>query len=236
MRVDVEEASHASPSLTHDRAQAVTNVVTDFLIYALPLPTFFTLKLRKRQKAGLLVVFSLSTFVVLAGSFRTHQVIKILHGTYDVTWNGFEMWIWTAVEVNLGVICGCIPMMQPLFKYFGEGVRRTSKSTLETTRARFETTRVRVETAVPRQEKAVTTQAAPWFGNLRWELGSDWLGSLASSLGRGTRVDEESGAGPSAPRVSRMEDSGRPLGRVASETGSKYEMEAKATIIEGGLD
>lgn len=35
--------------------------------------------------------------------------------TYDVTWEGFYLWIWAAVEVNLGVICGCVPALRPLF-------------------------------------------------------------------------------------------------------------------------
>ena len=35
--------------------------------------------------------------------------------TYDITWEGFNLWIWAAVEVNLGVICGCVPVLRPLF-------------------------------------------------------------------------------------------------------------------------
>lgn len=34
--------------------------------------------------------------------------------TYDVTWEGFWMWVWAAVECNLGVICGCVPAIRPL--------------------------------------------------------------------------------------------------------------------------
>lgn len=43
---------------------------------------------------------------------------KVVYDTYDVTWDGFDLWIWTAVEVNLGVICGCVPSLKPLvFRY-----------------------------------------------------------------------------------------------------------------------
>lgn len=34
--------------------------------------------------------------------------------TYDITWEGFNLWMWAAVEVNLGVICGCVPVLRPL--------------------------------------------------------------------------------------------------------------------------
>lgn len=45
--------------------------------------------------------------------------------TYDVTWEGFSLWIWAAVEVNLGVICGCVPALRPLIYKVAPG-RRTA--------------------------------------------------------------------------------------------------------------
>lgn len=45
---------------------------------------------------------------------RLYWVIQVTLYTYDVTWDGFELWIWTAVEVNMGVVCGCAPMLRPL--------------------------------------------------------------------------------------------------------------------------
>jgi hypothetical protein len=72
-------------------------------------------KLPLGQRIVLVVLFSLGFVVVVAGTMRTYWVTLVVH-TYDVTWNGYYMWIWTAVEVNLGVLCGCVPTLKPLFK------------------------------------------------------------------------------------------------------------------------
>lgn len=147
--------------------QAVTSVLMDLLIYFLPLPTLHALNLPRRQRIALLLVFSLGFVVVLAGSMRLYWVAEVVNNTYDVTWDGFVMWIWTAVEVNLGVICGCAPTLRPLFRFFSAEIRRVSNSGgggEEMVRCR-------------RAEGG----SAPWFGDLNWLEGSNWLGSLGLS-------------------------------------------------------
>ena len=46
--------------------------------------------------------------------FRAYWIHYVLFETYDVTWEGFQIWVWTAVETNVGVNCGCIPSLKPL--------------------------------------------------------------------------------------------------------------------------
>jgi hypothetical protein len=90
------------------------NVVTDFMVYALPMPTLFRLSLPMNQRLGLVVLFSVGGIIVVAGSFRAYWVHYVLFETYDATWYGYEIWLWTAIETNVGVICGCIPALKPL--------------------------------------------------------------------------------------------------------------------------
>ncbi|EOA82009.1 hypothetical protein ACJQWK_05362 [Exserohilum turcicum] len=94
--------------------QSVLNVVTDFMIYALPIPTLFSLSLPWSQRIGLAVLFSVGGVIVVASSFRAYWVHYTLFETYDATWEGYQIWVWTAVETNVGVICGCIPALKPL--------------------------------------------------------------------------------------------------------------------------
>jgi hypothetical protein len=94
--------------------QSTLNVVTDFIIYALPIPTLISLSLPWSQRIGLMILFSIGGVIVVAGSFRAYWVHYVLFKTYDVTWEGFQIWVWTAVETNVGVICGCIPALKPL--------------------------------------------------------------------------------------------------------------------------
>lgn len=94
--------------------QTIVNVVTDFMIYTLPIPTLFRLSLPVSQRIGLIFLFGFGGVIVVAGSFRAYWVHYVLFETYDVTWEGFQLWVWTAVETNVGVICGCIPALKPL--------------------------------------------------------------------------------------------------------------------------
>lgn len=84
------------------------------MIYALPIPTLVRLSLPASQRIGLIFLFGFGGVIVVAGSFRAYWVYHVLFETYDVTWEGFQLWVWTAVETNVGVICGCIPALKPL--------------------------------------------------------------------------------------------------------------------------
>ncbi|KAF4973030.1 hypothetical protein FZEAL_9434 [Fusarium zealandicum] len=97
-------------------SQAITTVVTDLLVCALPLPTLFALRLPLSQRIALIVLFSLGLVVVFAASMRAYWTHYVTDETYDVTWQGFHLWIWTAIEANLGVICGSVPALRPLFR------------------------------------------------------------------------------------------------------------------------
>ena len=94
--------------------QSTLNVVTDFMIYALPIPTLFSLQLPWSQRIGLILLFGVGGIIVVAGSFRAYWIHYTLFETWDATWEGYQIWVWTAVETNVGVICGCIPALKPL--------------------------------------------------------------------------------------------------------------------------
>ena len=100
----------------HCRAQTISCIITDFLVYILPLPTLFRLRLHLRQRIALMVVFSLGFVVVVAGCMRAYWLHYTIDNSYDVTWNGWIVWIWTCVEANLGVICGNMPMLRTIFR------------------------------------------------------------------------------------------------------------------------
>lgn len=91
------------------------------------MPTLFKLKLPLPQRIGLMALFGVGSIIVVAGSFRAYWVHYVVYDTYDVTWDGFELWVWTAVETNIGVICGCVPALKPIF--FKTSARRTPQGT-----------------------------------------------------------------------------------------------------------
>ncbi|KAK1997916.1 hypothetical protein LX36DRAFT_552162, partial [Colletotrichum falcatum] len=95
-------------------AQSISTVVTDIIVYIIPIPTLFRLRLPAGQRVVLIFLFSLGTVVVGAGAMRTYWIHYVERETYDVTWGGFDLWIWTALEANLAVVCGCVPVLRRL--------------------------------------------------------------------------------------------------------------------------
>lgn len=96
-------------------------VVADFIVWVLPLPTLYRARLPLSQRVALIVLFSFGGVVVIAAIIRTYWIYHVIERTYDVTWEGFQLWIWTSVEVHLGVICGCVPWFKSLVKLWRKG-------------------------------------------------------------------------------------------------------------------
>ncbi|KAK0642156.1 hypothetical protein B0T16DRAFT_462161 [Cercophora newfieldiana] len=108
-------------------AQAIFTVMADFAVWVLPLPTLMKARLPPLQRIGLVVLFSCGLFVVFGAIMRTYWIWVVVEQTYDVTWEGFHLWIWTAVEVHLGLICGCIPTLKALVGSYQAHKRKGSK-------------------------------------------------------------------------------------------------------------
>jgi hypothetical protein len=88
---------------------------TDFLVCILPMPVLYRTQLPTRQRIGLISLFALGLFVCIAGIMRTYYAHFVVYETYDVSWEGYNLWIWVALETDLGVIGGSIPSLKPLF-------------------------------------------------------------------------------------------------------------------------
>ncbi|KAF3920796.1 hypothetical protein ABW20_dc0106887 [Dactylellina cionopaga] len=94
-------------------SNAAVNIALDFWLWVMPVPIVWGLHLPMRQRIGLVGVFALGFFVVMAGALRLYYVALTAY-TYDKTWDGFNAWIWTAAECDVGIICASLPALKPL--------------------------------------------------------------------------------------------------------------------------
>ncbi|KAJ5007886.1 hypothetical protein K4K48_009647 [Colletotrichum sp. SAR 10_66] len=100
--------------------QGITTVMTDIAVYLLPMPTLFRLQMPMIQRISLAALFGLGLLVVIAGIMRTYWVLYVEityveDPSYDLTWDSYNIWIWTALEANFAIICGCAPAIRRLF-------------------------------------------------------------------------------------------------------------------------
>jgi hypothetical protein len=85
-------------------------------VWVLPLPALYRARLPLAQRIALIVLFSFGLVVILAACIRTYYIHVVVQKSYDVTWEAFYLWMWTSVETQLGIICGCVPWLKSLFK------------------------------------------------------------------------------------------------------------------------
>ncbi|PMD44761.1 MFS general substrate transporter [Hyaloscypha variabilis F] len=105
---------------------APVNIITDLAILVLPIPVLTGMRLPQRQKTVLVVTFALGIFVTIVDVVRIYYLQQAadnaaiaqtrLGGGTDFAYNASIALMWSAVEVNVGIICACIPTLKPLIK------------------------------------------------------------------------------------------------------------------------
>ncbi|KAK2784250.1 hypothetical protein FQN53_008690 [Emmonsiellopsis sp. PD_33] len=100
-------------------AFTTTNIITDGMVLVLPIPTFWKLRLPLRERIVLIVLMSLGLIACAASIIRTWYAKLVFEISYDSTWDGYNIWLWVLVELNLAVICASVPCLRPLaLRYF----------------------------------------------------------------------------------------------------------------------
>ncbi|OBT73179.1 hypothetical protein VF21_07910 [Pseudogymnoascus sp. 05NY08] len=110
----------------HMVTAGVLNLIFDLIIFATPLRSLFTLKIRTTQKLQVISLFSAGLIVIAAASIRLYYNVVVFLQTYDVSWYGYVAWLWAAVEVHVSIICACVPSCRAFFASWT--VRGSSKN------------------------------------------------------------------------------------------------------------
>lgn len=110
---------------------APVNIITDLAILVLPIPVLTGMRLPQRQKTVLVFTFALGIFVTIVDVIRIYylqQASDVVQDQITLTsttqagygpdfyYKASTPLMWSAVEVNVGIICACIPTLKPLIK------------------------------------------------------------------------------------------------------------------------
>ncbi|KIW00182.1 uncharacterized protein PV09_08223 [Verruconis gallopava] len=98
-------------------ACVLINIFTDFVVCLMPLRIVWQVKIATREKVVLYVLLSLGLVASIASIVRTIVMDKAIT-TFDITWWGYSVWIWTCIECDLAIICASVPCLRPLSKKF----------------------------------------------------------------------------------------------------------------------
>ncbi|CCX15043.1 hypothetical protein FPQ18DRAFT_300971 [Pyronema domesticum] len=92
---------------------AAINIVTDFVIWLLPVPMIIKARLTRREKLGLLWVFIIGGVAVGAAIVRPVYLRDIMEDG-DPTWNMVNVSVWAMIEISIAIMCTSIPVIKPL--------------------------------------------------------------------------------------------------------------------------
>ncbi|KAF4155493.1 hypothetical protein CNMCM6936_002362 [Aspergillus lentulus] len=102
---------------------ATIDIITDVAIVSLPMPVLWRVRLPRRQKVILLLTFGTGVFVIVISVLRTEFLLQkaIQRATkaqppsvHDLSYYDAYVFLWSALELTLGIMCGCVPMLKPL--------------------------------------------------------------------------------------------------------------------------
>ncbi|KAJ5041246.1 uncharacterized protein L3040_005794 [Drepanopeziza brunnea f. sp. 'multigermtubi'] len=150
------------------------NIITDLAILVLPIPVLTGIRLPQRQKTVLVFTFALGIFVTIVDVVRIYylqqaddnqNIVHLRLGTgVDFSWTVSAVLMWSAVEVNVGIICACVPTLRPLIKKILPSMitDRASKGsqTNSTGRSKFIPSRLPKELSADPQHPAVAESNA----------------------------------------------------------------------------
>ncbi|KAK5116653.1 hypothetical protein LTR62_007327 [Meristemomyces frigidus] len=117
-------------------SSAPLNLITDFAILFLPMPILTGMRLPKKQKIILVITFGMGIFVTAVDVVRIAYLQQASQtrlseinagspnsgrpeaGRTDFSYYVSFSFMWSVVEVNIGIMCACVPGLKPLMARF----------------------------------------------------------------------------------------------------------------------
>ncbi|KAM3074407.1 hypothetical protein ACMFMG_002786 [Clarireedia jacksonii] len=100
-------------------AMSISDMIVDILILLLPIPMVLQLKLRPKQKIGVLGMFLLGATVCafsVARMLAYFHVDSVFLAHYnDETFYTSPVFFWANIELSSAIMCACLPTYRPLW-------------------------------------------------------------------------------------------------------------------------
>ncbi|QSZ36825.1 hypothetical protein DSL72_006708 [Monilinia vaccinii-corymbosi] len=94
---------------------AIMSIAFDVAVFILPMPFLYSLRMDARKKIGVIAAFALGLFTAFCSIRRMGAIDKVANGG-----DSSHLVLWGNVELNVGIILTCIPVLAPLLKVFGK--------------------------------------------------------------------------------------------------------------------
>ncbi|KAK1253300.1 hypothetical protein MKX07_001377 [Trichoderma sp. CBMAI-0711] len=96
-------------------ANAGLGLAVDVWLIILPMSQVRKLKLHWKKKIGIIIMLTLGAFVSLISLVRLKSVMFFAN-LINPTWDQWNVAWWSTMEVNIGIICTCLPTLRLILK------------------------------------------------------------------------------------------------------------------------
>lgn len=90
---------------------AALAIAVDVWMIAIPLSQIKKLELHWKKKIGVAIMFLIGTFVTIVSVLRLQSLIYFANSK-NPTWDQWIVGWWSTIEVNVGMICTCLPTVR----------------------------------------------------------------------------------------------------------------------------
>jgi hypothetical protein len=104
---------------------SIMHILIDAALVILPLPVLGRLEIPRKQKRLLVGVFSLGFVAVVDAILRMRSLAEMI-GSEDLSYFNADLAAWSASEINLSLICACLPALRPVVSRMFPNVFGTS--------------------------------------------------------------------------------------------------------------
>ncbi|TDZ39514.1 Satratoxin biosynthesis SC1 cluster protein 4 [Colletotrichum trifolii] len=110
-------------------AISAVNVITDVLLFVLPIPMIRSLRMGFAQKLGAMGMFAVGS-ITLATSVTKLILLPQLLRSNDPSWDSAPANVWSFVEANLFIVCGSMPTLRKFFQHLMPKIRHQKPHSL----------------------------------------------------------------------------------------------------------
>ncbi|KAI0811424.1 50S ribosomal protein L36e [Xylaria sp. FL0064] len=96
-------------------SHAVTSIVQDLWIIALPIPSLLKLQLGTRRKVHLILMFSVGLAITVVSVVRLTTLVQFATTT-NPTYDSVTTAYWSVLEAYVSIICCCLPSVRSLLR------------------------------------------------------------------------------------------------------------------------
>jgi hypothetical protein len=106
---------------------AAINIILDTMVMVLPLRHLAKLNMSLKKKVMVMAMFSVGIFVIVISAIRLYSLVHFAN-TQNITWDYVEAGMWSLVEIDVSIVCGCMPAHRLLIAKAWPKIRSTLNS------------------------------------------------------------------------------------------------------------